>query len=130
MGKQGGWSKASQAYHRSFQAFLSQFDWDHMVTLTYRGWLSEEEAERRVKNWLRHLCQLAQAQVGYVVCLERGEGARVHFHGVLQGTRRLKKGGIARSWKHGRSQVDKFDCARNGLAYVTKDLSQPDSGLL
>jgi hypothetical protein len=113
-----------------FAKFFDRFEWDHTICLTFKGRLGEETARKMVENWLRHLNQMAQRRVGYAVSRERGAGGRIHFHVVIEGTQKLRKREVARSWRHGIASVAKFDRAQGGLSYLTKDLGREDSELL
>ena len=111
--------------------WLDEFEWDHVCTVTFRAKVGKEAAVKAVQNWLRFLDRIAQCPVRHFVVMEAGSvGGRTHFHGLVRGTKGLKGRALARSWRHGRSKIEKYIRGAGGTHYVAKDLSRSDSEII
>jgi hypothetical protein len=69
----------------SDQWWLLQWDWQWMVTLTFRRRVSREEAMGRMRRWVLALQTSEHIQVGYFYGLVRRDDG-LHFHLLMIGS--------------------------------------------
>jgi hypothetical protein len=107
--------------------WLEQFEWDHMITLTFKEVSTNENAELQVNRWIRRLQQRAQQNVNWFIAGERGVSGLLHLHAWTGGTRKIGCCGVAHAWPCGRTHVVNYVPRRGGTYYVSKNLDKPCS---
>jgi len=123
--------------------WLSEFDWDHFVTLTFapphprhlRGAVRPgpgrrraerpgpppDYAHRQFRHWVRRLGVLGGAPVWWFRGDELGERlGRLHLHAFLGGTGGLLEASLDREWRAGFSLVKRYDPSLGAAHYVSK----------
>lgn len=117
-------SGSERRVRKELTEWLDAHEWHHWITLTFRSRVGEETAERFVRAWLRHLDRAAQRSVGSFAAKEEGGVAgRTHFHLLVCGTELLKPSVLAKSWRHGRSKVERYTRSGGATGYIVKGLS-------
>ena len=106
--------------------WLSEFSWDHFVTLTFRYPVSDEAATREVRRWIRRLEQRAQGRIGRFLVFETDAGGDIHVHAHLEGTSKLAEGHVRSTWRSGISEACPYDPNRGASHYVSKRMSSSD----
>ena len=101
-------------------AYIRQFAWDHVATLTFRFGRPGGAIRELHDRWLRRLARNAQHSIPAFYGLERGTGGRLHLHVLTAGTAALTLAELRQAWKAGVSEVKRYDPARGAAWYVTK----------
>jgi hypothetical protein len=103
--------------------WLSEYAWDHFVTLTTRDSVSEQRLKMEFVNcFVRRLDQVAQQQTGYFYAVECTTTGHSHLHALTWCGGKLTCEQIKRAWKLGRRQVVPYDPSRRAAYYVTKTI--------
>jgi hypothetical protein len=113
---------------------LNGFEWDHIVTLTYKFPRTPERIQRDVEaGWIRRCERNAQRPVAWFYAIERGAAGLLHVHALIWGTARLTPKQLDRAWrsdwqsrgrKLGRTQIDRYDPSAGGAWYASKDVCE------
>ena len=100
---------------------LAGYNWNHWQTLTPR-WIncSPDALWRGFRRYVRNLERAAQQRVCWVATVERSPAGIFHVHALTAGTGRLTDDYLARRWKLGRADVERFDPKRGGAWYTVK----------
>jgi hypothetical protein len=107
-------------------AFLHQFAWDHVATLTFRHSPSVDAAIREFLNWIRRLSKRTQGAIPWFSALERGRSGWLHHHVLTAGTASLTVETMRETWWTwgGISKIEVFDPARGAAWYVSKGVPE------
>ena len=110
-----------------YTEWLSRYDWQWFVTLTFRGYPPARKARRLLQQWLGELKGKNGADdFGYFFALESGaSGENHHFHGFIRGlldrTERLE---WMKRWVElaGDAQIEYPQRGGKAISYAVKDI--------
>ena len=103
--------------------WIDEILWDHFCTLTFHYGATIDGAKRQFLKFIRRLDSRAQMAVEWFMVIERGPGGAVHVHALLRATDQLENRTITEQWPNGRTDIRKYDPARGGAYYVTKQIA-------
>jgi hypothetical protein len=134
---------------KEWQEFISRYDFDLFVTLTFREDIERWKAEKRFEKWLGSFnCELFGWRyrrkglgIRYAVAYEYQKRGTLHFHALLgaEGLKELNREYMAKLWKsngqldkktgslvdrivNGHAVIDIYDPARGAIQYMTKHI--------
>jgi hypothetical protein len=121
--EQGAQDRAAAA--NAWGRYLQQFEWTHVLTLTYRCEASPERARRDfVDGFVRRAAFEAAQPVRWFYVLEGGDdvGRRLHIHAFVSGTAHLPIVRLECAWREGFTDIHAYDASRGAAFYVVKTL--------
>ncbi len=125
-------SKNKTALIEGWGEFLSQFDWDWFVTLTYR----RSVGLRGAKNRLIQLIRYIRKDIGHRIeffCIPGWQKRGVaHYHGFFGGLRGISGNKYQVWWKrwYGSAEIEEYDKNLGGRFYLAKHAIDPDVDFL
>jgi hypothetical protein len=142
-----GWPKLD--LQKGWQEFISRYEFDLFVTLTFREDIKRSKAEKRFKKWLGSLnhalfgwrYRRQGKGIRYATAYEYQKRGTLHFHALLgaKGLKELDREYMAKLWKcngqrnkktgtlidrivNGHAVIDIYDPARGAIQYMTKHI--------
>jgi hypothetical protein len=141
-----GWPKLD--LQKGWQEFISRYDFDLFVTLTFREDIKHGKAVTRFKKWLGSLnhalfgwrYKRKGLGIRYAVAYESQKRGTLHLHVLLgaEGLKELNMEYMAKLWKcngqrdkngtlidrivNGHAVIDIYDPARGAIQYMTKHI--------
>ncbi len=140
-----GWFKLD--LQKDWQEFISRYEFDLFVTLTFREDIKHEKAVTRFKKWLGSLnkelfgwrYKRKGLGIRYAVAYESQKRGTLHLHVLLgaEGLKELDREYIAKLWKcngqrkngdlinrivNGHADIKIFDPSRGAIRYMTKHI--------
>ncbi len=132
--------KARQSIPEAWGAYLSEFEWSHWTTLTFRPYERPESpglgptrplrlrpgpppdfARRAFAGFIRHLEQQAHQPLAWFRGDELGERlGRLHLHALVDGTAGLLPATLAATWPCGFTRIEVYDPKLGAAHYLTK----------
>jgi hypothetical protein len=103
--------------------FLSQFEWDWFVTLTFRDWVKSFRAHRLFDLFVRELEKAAGQRIFYFRVDEIGpQGGRFHLHALIGNVAHLRRMFWMDYWDKlaGHARILPFSSRRGAAFYVAK----------
>jgi hypothetical protein len=132
-----------------WQEFISRYEFDLFVTLTFREDIERSKADKRFEKWLGSFnCELFGWRyrrkglgIRYAVAYEYQKRGTLHFHALLgaEGLKELNREHMAKLWKSNgqldkktgslvdrivnvHAEIDIYDPTRGAIKYMTKHL--------
>jgi hypothetical protein len=101
---------------------IGEIQWDHFCTFTFNRHVSIDFAHREMTSYYRRVESLGQA-IRWAHTVEAGPtNGNTHVHAVISGTARYPTAVLRRRWKHGHTQIERFDPTRGWRQYLVKDV--------
>jgi hypothetical protein len=118
----------SDALRLEWRNFLARTHWDHVVHLTTRLELSDEDLLAEFRRFARRVTRVTQCPVQFFVAVEDTHAGRGHLHTLLAGTKCLPVARIQPLWVMGYSRITLVTDQRREIRYTTKyvDADAPD----
>jgi hypothetical protein len=106
----------------SLGEFLSEFQWDWYVTLTFAGDIKTFTARNRCSAWLRGLQKAADQPIAWFRGDEYGEKfGKFHMHLLIGGVAHLHRFTWMKRWERsGYARIFEFDSSQAAPFYVSK----------
>ena len=106
----------------SLGEFLSEFQWDWYVTLTFAGDIQTFAARNRCSAWLRSLEKAADQPIAWFRGDEYGEKfGKFHMHLLIGGVAHLHRFTWMKRWeRNGYARIFEFDSSQAAPFYVSK----------
>jgi hypothetical protein len=102
--------------------FLNPARWRFFCTLTSKREMRLAHMHETASRFFRRLATAARGPVYYSWCAETGGAGWVHMHALVHTEGLLDLGSIARAWRLGRADIQRYDTSRGARYYVTKSL--------
>ena len=135
-------TQATRSLCETWGDWLSEFKWDHWLTLTLRpyeppsvpglgpayrpissGWPTPAYGRRAYDRYITDLSRRARQPVEWFRAYELGRGHdRPHFHALLSGTQTLPTDTIRLAWREGWARAEEYDPSLGATYYVTKSV--------
>lgn len=132
--------KPRQSIPEAWGGYLSEFEWSHWTTLTFRPYVRPESpglappaaprvrpgpppdfARRAFNGFIAHLRFQAHQPLAWFRGDELGERlGRLHLHALIDGTDGLLPSTLAATWPYGFSRIEVYDPALGATHYLTK----------
>ena len=103
--------------------FLSQFEWDWFVTLTFREWVNSFRAHRLFEYFVRDLDKAAGQPIFWFRADEIGpHGGRLHLHALIGNVGHLRRMSWVDHWDRlaGFGRILPYSSKRGAAFYVAK----------
>ena len=129
-GTRGG--EGPQPLQEAWIAFLRLWDWEWTGTLTFRGNVHPEAADKRFRRFVMQLNRVLYGRrwfkhgrgIRWVRALEYQQRGAVHYHVLFAGVSGLRPHDCARMWNDlgGLAEIQPIRNTAAALRYLTKDV--------
>ena len=105
-------------------SYLGSYRWDHFVTLSTQGGVSNARLDCEFRQYVRQLARSTQGPIAWVYFMECEAGGHgLHLHALLAGTGALTTKRIEKRWL-GNTRVSVYDPTRGARWYVPKGIAR------
>ena len=116
-------SEDRSAPSRDWGAYLSQFEWDHVLHLTSETPTTPRRLVRLfLDRFVRRAAFRARRPVPYFYAVESNVSGHPHLHALVAGSAHLTVRQLAQRWEAGFSRILVYDATKGAAFYVSKSL--------
>lgn len=114
-----------RALAREYGRFLSGFEWNWFLTLTYEEISSLQTARAAFRRYASSIERAAGTRVYWFRVDEIGMFGRLHQHALMGNVGALDHAVWERLWRRGHSRIKLYDPQLGAAYYVTKFIESP-----